>query len=104
MKYKVGDKVKIKTWKVMEKEFSSTLDFIKCKSGFLKERDRLINKNFPDRILTITKLDHNTTTYFMKGFKNRWEYNWPEDVIECLVENHVKIIDIIETRFEILDL
>lgn len=104
MKYKVGDKVRIKTWEALEKEFSSTTDFIKCKSGFLKERDRLINKNFPDRILTITKIDYNTTTYFMNGFRDRWEYNWPEDVIECLVKDYVEVFDLIETRFEILDL
>lgn len=108
MKYKVGDNVKIKTWGRLVEEYGvapDDPDLIRCKSGFLKERDTMINEKFPDRILTIGEVSHSRETYTMRGDLDMWERYWSVDAILCLAEDYVEIIyGSIDTRFEILDL
>ena len=83
MKYKVGDKVKIKTWEQMEKEFGLNLGGnilnIPC---FMREMEKWVNKGFPDRILTIKEISYNHM-YKMKELSLRWGDN----MIECLAED-----------------
>ncbi len=100
MKYEVGDEVKIRTWESMEKEYGiDTLSgWLKCPGAYAippdKEKD--INKDFPNRTLTIKKVfkDH----YVMGKIDPTW--NWTDYMIEGLAKN-CKPID---NRFEILDL
>ncbi len=102
MKYKVGDKVKIKTWKEMEKEYGlSEQGSINHTIGyfFMRTGEDYLNKNFPDRVLTIKKVFINS--YSMKN--TYWA--WIDDMIECLIEDYKEEIVIpITNRFEILDL
>ncbi len=46
MKYKVGDKVRIKTWESMEKEFGKEInvDYIDCRGGFRTEMEDVLNR------------------------------------------------------------
>lgn len=102
MKYKVGDKVKIKTWGEMEKEYGlnsfGNIDSYYC---FIKEMEIRINRDSPDRILTIEKVTK--SGYLMRAMS----CNWSDNMIECLAEDYKKeepIYKPINSRFEILDL
>ena len=58
MKYKVGDKVKIKTWKQLEEEFGihpNCENWINCPHLFTKEMDVENNSPEVNRELTIEK-------------------------------------------------
>lgn len=82
MRYKVGDKVKIATWKINA-----------FRSGIVK----YLKKYCSDNILTVESLDGDW--YIMKETK---KYFWNDSDIECLVEEYIS--DPILSRFEILDI
>jgi len=93
MKYKVGDKVRIKTWEEMEKKYGLySGGSIKC--GFTKEMEKYINRNFSNRILEITEVIRG----YYKIENTCW--SWTEDMIK---EEKV-VYDPIYSRFEILDI
>ena len=114
MKYKVGDKVKIKTWEEMEKKYGlNKLGNINSISGycFSKKDEEEIGKNIPDRVLTITAV--NKYSYILINT------NWicsdkiiKSSIWTCSEENikdfapyyKPKILDLITNRFDILDL
>ena len=102
MKYKVGDKVKIKTWEEMEKEFGLTISGgnIKCPFTFMTDMEEDLNENFPNRELTI---DYICEEYYkMKGIGSNWSDNMIKYSLKEL-EKREKWVSI-NSRFEILDL
>ncbi len=57
MKYGVGDRVKIKTWESLEKEFGlNSSEGINTEIPFVISMEEYLNKNFPDKILTINEV------------------------------------------------
>jgi len=95
MRYKVGDKVKIKTWKEMQKKYGLNGDVIEC--GFVIGMEKQLNEKFPDRILEIETV--NKCNYSMKNFKY---YVWNDKMIKCLAKGY-KEPEQITSRFDILD-
>ncbi len=96
MKYKVGDKVKIKTWEKMGKEYNSSHEGVILMGyfSFYIGMEDWINEKFPDRILTIEKV--HKYSYFILCDKHR--HNWTEEMIK------EGVFEPIANRFEIIDL
>jgi len=105
MKYKIGDKVRIKTWKGMEKEYglnhlgSIQNHYNTCR--FTRYMESLLNANCPDRILEIRKINGSESCYYMKNIpcKKDIPCNWSDDMIEEKI-----IPEPIYSRFDILDI
>ena len=109
MKYKVKNKVKIKTWKEMEKEYgiSSYGGNIKCYYNyfFTEYMEKDIEKLNCNRILTINFIndyddDDGCHFYKMKEFLN---WDWTDEMIKCLAKDEI-IPTPITSRFDILDI
>ena len=108
MKYKVGDKVKIKTWDQMEKEFK--LDYQGCITtnenngvetlSFTPEMEQKINNLNENRVLTINHIHENSTfgSCDMAGYF----FCFTDEMIDCLITE--KAYEPIHSRFEILDI
>ena len=101
MSYEIGDRVKIKTWKEMEKEFGISSISCICAGyyGFVKDMEEWINKKFTNRILTIEEVL--TNSYLMNGDRQR--YHWDNKMIKYRIKEE-EIFKPITSRFEILDL
>jgi len=112
MKYKVGDLVRIKTWKEMEKEYglnengkiiipnllgNSPYFSYSFNYSFSRRKEEIINKDFPDRIVEIEEVRKNT--YEMKNFQKGFLWHWADEIIKEKV-----IYEPINSRFEILDI
>lgn len=102
MKFKIGDKIRIKTWEQLSKEFEYDKKYeqIRCSISFTKN----MNKSLPkDRIVVIKgyTLENN---YKVK--ENNWY--WSEDMMEAIDLPEVETIKVITdnrtfTRFDLLD-
>jgi len=85
MKYKIEDKVKIKTWEEMEKEYGVVdTGSINCMNVFTKSMEKAIEELNCNRILTINYV-----------FKDRYEmkeisWNFSDDMIKYLVKDKIQ--------------
>jgi len=95
MRYKIGDRVKIKTWVDMKKEFGLKGSSIAVPLSFTTCMEILL-ESLPDRILTIQYIgDH---SYRMEGTDNEWG----DEMIEGFEGEG--LAEEIDNRFEILDI
>lgn len=79
MKYKIGDRVKIKTLKAMAENCPyRTIDEPCTTHKYMDER---LKENFPDRILTIKSVSKERKCYNMEDIG----WGWTNDEIECLI-------------------
>jgi len=100
VKYKVGDCVKIKTWKELEEEFgldSRNREVINCYPHcFIKQQEESLSG---DRVVRI-RVVHNFG-YYVEDI----QWYWNEKVIERLAsEEEIGMLSPVENRFELLDL
>ena len=91
MKYKIGDKVKIKTWEEIYKTIQ-----IKWNSNFIEYVNKEFNILFPDRVTKI--IDIKNGFYYMEDCV----WDWSDSMIECLIKEEV--YKPILSRYEILDI
>ena len=99
MKYKVGDKVIIKTLEEMEREYGLTsYGQIKTKINFLSIQEEQVVELNTDRILEIRAIGND---YYCMQKIGHW---WTEDMIKCSSVELEKTWTPIQNRFEILDL
>ena len=97
VKYKVGDKIKIKTWKNMEKEYGlAVLGSINNNIPMIEGMEKYLNEKYPDRILTIKEVKWDYYRMEENG------YHWADTMIEYKIETEV--FEPILTRWEILDI
>ena len=102
MKYKIGDKVKIRTWDSMEKEFGiDSIERIKCHRFFVPNMDKDIIELYTNRVVTINKIDGRYDYYIAKEIG----YSLSDDMIEySLQELEEKTRIPVGSRWELLDL
>ena len=105
MKYKVGDKIKIRTWESMKEEYGLDIDK-DIKTGsylFTLNKEQDLNNLNSDRIISIISIISIITSekniYTAEHLKG---WHWTDNMIECLVEPEV--FEPVNSRFELLDL
>jgi len=105
MKYKVGDVVKIKTWKELEKEFGlNDYGYINCKLRVTPQMENNLNKRFPDRIVKIKEIVRNDEIYYrMENVLQKWDDEMVQ-VLVSTIDRKEEIEEPINSRFEILDI
>ncbi len=102
MKYKVGDRVRIKTWDQMKSEFGVQDGYIDCKLRFTPEMEENVKRECPNRIFVIKFADDNDhADYRMETSGRNW--SWSEEMIECLEEDYKVTTLIPVSRFELMD-
>ncbi len=106
MKYKVGDRVKIKTWEELEKEFGVDSEGVDINTPpfarvwYSRQMETILNDKFSDRILVI-KAIKDDYYYIMEGMSSNWV--WEDYMIKELSEKMYMTLEPIETRFELMD-
>ncbi len=105
MKYRVGQKVRIKTWEAMLKEFiisTSGSISIHKNLGFNPDMESVISGLNTDREVTIFEVVEGVGKGENKHYKldETGLWHWTDEMIECLTEEIIPI----GSRFELLDL
>ncbi len=103
-KYKVGDRVRIKTWYQMESEFEVKNNCVMCKCHYISSMEQNLREKTSDRILVIKEACNSVDgDYYYMYDTISWK--WSDDMIECLEEDYRKtFIPIqIQSRFELMD-
>jgi hypothetical protein len=106
MKYKVGDKVRIKTWEALDEEFSSFKsifndNYILCGIHFTQGMENELTKLNNNRILTIEAVNQEDRIYHMEELL----FNWTDNMIESVMTPElIRLMEPIRNRFEILDI
>lgn len=105
MKYKVGDRVRIKTWNQMVEEFGSTdydNNVVACRLSYTQRMELQLLATNLDRIVTVKLIDVGTSDEYYKMEEIAW--NWSDNMIEGLAENIDDVVDDnISYRFELID-
>ena len=106
MKYKVGDKIRIRTWNEMEKEYGLNKDGDieinkdeKCSSTFRNKKEQwILTRN--TRVFTIKIINKFSKYYLIEEDMDIW--SWTDDMIQCLAgeESYEPPLK----RWEILDI
>lgn len=109
MEYKVGDKVRIKTWGKMRKEYGLN-EIAEPRCNELTAFTTVMENKLPsDRIVEINEAHEKY--YYEEGIKvmtdayysmKKIKYNWTDEMIEGLASKTK--LDPITSRFEILDI
>ncbi len=101
MKYKVGDKVKIKTWESIEKEYGlNIIGNILCPSRFSKDMEKKLTYLDTNRILTISRIS-SCDKYYHYIARNFY-YPFYDSIINYSLKE--KIYTPVKSRWELLDL
>ncbi len=109
MKYKIGDKVRIKTWEQMEKEFGLSkysegrIDNPDKNCRFIYFMEKELNEKFHDRVITIKEIKNDLALVCKYYRIKEIDYYWTDNMIECLVSDYKEPVPIY-SRWEILDL
>ncbi len=111
MKYKVGDRVRIRTWEDLEEEYGldKSLDINPpefCRTCFSRRMEDILNEDFLDRILTIELIDkdglNDGSYYITEEIQSGWI--WKDWMIEEQIIEKYIIFEPIEFRFELMEL
>jgi hypothetical protein len=100
MKYKVGDKIVLKTWEELESNYPSALQQIAINGlVFHFKIEKKIRKNFSDRVFTVCNI--------IKGIRNEIEHYHVKEILLCITDEHIEglVEDMrVKNIFELLDL
>jgi hypothetical protein len=105
MKYKVGDRVRIKTWNQMKKEFGVQVynpSYIDCTPSFIYPMEEFLESR-SDRILIISSFFKDRDNLFYKMNEDGERWLWADYMIECIEEKHLKFLFDDEVRFLLMD-
>ncbi len=110
MKYKIGNKVIIKTWDKMVKQYGywNSVDRSSILTNkellFIKAEERAISKFNNDRVVTIRKYgsEYNCDNYLIEEYVANGYCDW--HITNEMIEEKYVPPNPIKTRFEILDL
>jgi len=89
MKYKINDRVRIKTWKELEEEYK-----LKSMGNIVLKNDMFFNpkmKKYCGKIMTIAKVNVKYNRYAMKEDDEDW--SWTDEMIKGLNGRKVAYID-----------
>ena len=109
MKYKAGDRVKIKTWAQMEKEYikgtfvENLVSICPNKDyhyAFTIEMEENLAKIAPNRIVEIKRVS-SKDTYYIEGFG--MNYNWMDFMIEGIAKEEEEETPPLN-RFQLIDI
>lgn len=107
MKYKAGDKVAIRTWKDMEREYvkegGDSFDILLCRRGYTSRMEEELLKINSNRVLTIKAVDNICGKYEMEEMEER-EYVWDDEMIKGLYVEGSEQVEFEEvSRFSLID-